>query len=637
MKHIKAGLSLLCLGLAGCGGGSSSTTVQPPPPGAQFTLAVSIKGNPGAVSFQWQGQSHRLTASQTLHSSTGQTLTEPTDYALPAGYSCDIIFGKTSERNAHLDFNCAELQQFTLQLEVTGNTAPLSFRWFGQQHLLRQQLTLQQPAGRYEPPTDWAFPDASKCQSTETQESATSYRIQWRCTPSQLTLQLPDQLPYTAYLRYRDKTIPVKAAMALTLDSTEPASTLQLIGSDGPQHCALQAQNPQLWRFTCQEFALVYGKTAAEAAPALQLLQANSQSVRLDSSAIEQPVLLSAEQQLYALQAGGLHQLTLQAGHYGPGPLLLPKAIGMAVAVRPQATPQLLALTAGTLYRLEQGQFVRLRDTPGSTFQAPLYGGLDRVSWMSKAEPGKDLSLWQRVATDQNRFASAKAGRRSAASGAILLPDRLEVSASGSTDIYLWPGWEQQELVLDYLASSKVEIMRIPASQSPTLWQAAAHSALVARLQNGQIEQFRYSAAQGFFWQQVHSSSANWLAGSGALLLGGLQQPDGLVQLTSLLRYPNESLLSALQQASASTAPLEIAAARNGQTDETGLAPQLAQSGWVLLYQAGTVWLSDGKLLYRLASEISRQQYLQWRLLSTGNSLAVARDHRQLLLPVALR
>jgi len=105
MKHINAGLSLLCLGLAGCGGGSSPTTVQPPPPGAQFALAVSIKGNPGAVSFQWQGQSHRLTASQTLHSSSGQTLTEPTDYALPAGYSCDIIFGKISERNAHLDFN----------------------------------------------------------------------------------------------------------------------------------------------------------------------------------------------------------------------------------------------------------------------------------------------------------------------------------------------------------------------------------------------------------------------------------------------------------------------------------------------------------------------------------------------------
>lgn len=635
MQYPHLCIALLGLGLSACGGGSGDSGPVAPIE-TQFELQVKISGNPGPVQFQWQGQPYSVSADQTLRTRQGSTLTEPSGYVMPAGQSCEILYTKLSSLTASLQLTCHVLQQYTLQLEATGNPTPLTFRWLGQPYQLNQQLTLTQHAERYEAPSDWAFPPNHQCQSTQTQDTAHSYRIHWICAPGQLSLKLPQPLPYTASLKHRNKIIQVQAATTLLLDNTEPAGTLELMGSAGPQHCALQAQNPQLWQLQCQEFALVYGRATPQHTAALQLLQADGKTVELDTQPAPDTGLLSVDQQLYYLQADGLRQLNATNGRYDRSTLLVADAIGMALAERPTASSQLLALTAKTLYRLEQGQFVRLRDTPGTPFQAPLYGGLDRVSWLSQPEPDKPLSLWQRVASEQNRFASAPAGRRSAATGAVLSPDPLDLSTGGTTEQLIWPSWDNQELVLDYLASSKVEMTRLPASQSPTLWQTAPHTWLITRLSNGQIEQFRYNKTQGFFWQSVQPSNANWLAGSEQILAAG-QMTDGMVTLTTLLRYPADPLLGALQQASHSNQPFELAAARTGRSGETGLAPKLARAGWLLLYQAGTVWLSNGTLLFRLSDQVSREHYQQWQLLSVGNTLAVVRDHQQLLLPVPLR
>ncbi len=626
-------IAICSLALSACGGGSQSDST--PPDGTQFTLQVGLTGNAGPVKFQWQGQSFSVSTNQTVHSSQGQSFAEPDGFVMPAEQSCDILFTKLSAHNGSLQLTCHALQEFTLQLEVQGNTAPLAFRWLGQPYQLSQQLTLRQRAVRYEAPSDWSFPVDNKCKSTQKQLDDTSYLLQLTCDPAKLTVQLPQQLPYTAYLRYQNKSIPVKAATTLKLDSTEPETTPQLTGSDGPQQCVLQPQDSKTWQLQCKEFALVYGKAAADSAAALQLLQSDGQSVPLDTQAAAETGIVAANQQLFYLQSDGLHQLKMNNGRYEAGPLQLPGATGIATAERP-ASAQLLALTPKTLYRLEQDQWVRLRDTPGTLFQAPLYGGLDRVSWLSQPEPDKPLSLWQRAASDKNLFASAPAGRRSAAAGAVEIFDRRVQSSEETAEILIWPSWDQQVLVLDYLASSKVELTRLPASQSPTLWQTAPHRWLISRLNNQQIELYRYNTAQGFYWQAFQRSSGNWLAGTGSTLVVG-QLKDGMVTLTDLLRYPQESLLSSLLSATASNTPLEISAARNGSESETGLAPKLARDGWLLLYQAGTVWLTDGTLMYRLAGNISREHYQQWQLLSVGPTLAVVRDHRQLLLPIALR
>lgn len=633
MKRTRLLVILLGLGISACGGGGPGTSE---PVSTQFELQVIVTGQPGPIQFVWQGQSFSISASQTLQSRLGETLTEPSGYVFPADYHCDISFTKRSALAGSLQLSCKTLPQFSLQLDVTGNTAPLSFKWFDKTYQLNQQLTLTQRASRYEAPIDWTFPTGNSCQPTQSQDNPTHYRISWACSAGPLSVQVPQTLPYTAYLRHQDKVIALKNAGTLQLDNKGTATAPQLNGSDGPQHCALQQKTAQQWQLHCDEFAAVYGKTSTDSPVALVLLQQDGHSVMLHHQPAPDQAVLSANQQLYTLQADGLHQLKANNGRYEAGPLVLADATGMALAYRPAEAAQLLAITPKTLYRLDQDQWVRLRDTPGTPFQAPLYGGMNRVSWLSQAEPGKGLSLWQRVAGDQNRFASVPAGRRSAASGAILLPDRLELSGTEPADMLIWPTWEQNDLVLDYLASSKVELVRLPLSQSPTLWQTAPHTAAITRLFNGQIELYRYNAAQGFFWQSAGASSGNWLAGTETVLLAG-QAVDGMVTLTSLQRAPNQNLLADLQQASSSSAPLQIAAARNGRSDETGLTPRLANAGWTLLYQAGTVWLSDGTLLHRVASNISSTQYLQWQLPAVGNTLAVVRNHDQVLLPIALR
>lgn len=633
MKHARLLVTLLGLGISACGGGGAGT---PEPVSTQFELQVMVTGQPGPIQFLWQGQSFSVSANQTLHSRLGETLMEPSSYVFPTDYHCDISFSKRSALAASLQLTCKALPQFTLQLDVTGNTAPLSFNWFNKTYQLNQQLTLTQRASRYEAPVGWTFPTGNSCHPTQTQDNPTNYRISWTCSAGSLSVQLPQTLPYTAYLQHQDKVIALKNAGTLQLDNKGSATAPQLNGSDGPQHCTLQQKTAQQWQLHCDEFAAVYGKTSADSPAALVLLQRDGHNVILHNQPVPDQPVLSTDQQLYILQADGLHQLKANNGRYEAGPLVLADATGMALAYRPAEPAQLLAITPKTLYRLDQDQWVRLRDTPGTPFQAPLYGGMNRVSWLSQAEPGKGLSLWQRVAGDQNRFASVPAGRRSAASGAILLPDRLELTGSETTDMLIWPTWEKNDLVLDYLASSKVELTRLPVSQSPTLWQTAPHTAAITRLYNGQIELYRYNAAQGFFWQSAGASSGDWLAGTDTLLLAG-KVVNGMVTLTSLIRAPNQNLLADLQQASSSSEPLQIAAARNGHRDETGLTPRLANAGWMLLYQAGTVWISDGTLLHRVASNISSTQYLQWQLPAVGNTLAVVRNHDQVLLPIALR
>lgn len=529
---------------------------------------------------------------------------------------------------------------YTLTLVMDNLSGTVGFQWLGQTHTVTAggTVTLTRQAQSYAEPTDWSFPVGYDCSHSSSAQSSVQYQVVIRCKAPELNsqLQINTSLPYAVQLEYMGRPYLVQQPGLIDIGKGD-AQPPKILHSAGPQFCNLTVATA-VWTLSCEEFGVINeaGKL---------VLQSHS-GVKVPLGIAAAPgvsyQLMTQDGRYYLAHPDGIYQFDWQQDKVVGLTLSLPSAGPLTVEQLPDQPSQLVSIASAGLYRLQQGTWQLLQKPATTTFLPEIYRSGNRLSWLGRDPETNGLVLLQRLNGEMYRISKAPTIRHiSSDSGALRSPQQV-TAGSTSQDLVVWPTWQDEALELTVLmTTSHFPVARIPALESPAVWQISANHSVVIKVGQDHLEQFGYHSSSGFAFNAIIEKTTEkalvkageYLTASGALLLNGDSQTPDRVLIQQLYLPDNDgkaqSMLTKIQRHTGSTEPFFLASEVRRTDQIRAMAPKVTAAGYALLFQGsaelGTVWLTNGNpdQTFQVKSSVTWQQYQTMRILAVGRQLAL--------------